>query len=150
MALLATINAGGRDVTIVCVHLESSQKDSAIRRQQTAWLLDEVRGYAKDRPVIFGGDLNAVPGEPMFEALRAAGFAVEDTNATTGGSTQKVVDGKVVIGEHYIDYLLVRGLRAVRDETSPKVIAAAYPPGADGKILADHAIVTAKVELPWL
>ncbi len=150
MALLATINLGGRDVTIVSVHLESSKKDSAARKRQTAWLLDEVRAYAKGTPVILGGDLNAVPTEPMFENVRAAGFRVEDTNATTGGSTQKVVDGKVVIGDHYIDYVLVRGLRAVKDETSPKVIAATYPAGADGKILADHAIVTAKVEVPWL
>jgi endonuclease/exonuclease/phosphatase family metal-dependent hydrolase len=150
MSLLATVTLGGRDVTIVSVHLESSRKDSAIRRQQTAWLLDEVRRYAKDQPVILGGDLNAVPGEPMFDAVRASGFRVEDTNATSGGSTQKMVDGKVALSDHYIDYLLVRGLRAVKDDTSPKVVMAAYPPGPEGAILADHAIVTAKVELPWV
>jgi endonuclease/exonuclease/phosphatase family metal-dependent hydrolase len=149
MALFATV-ALPRDVTIVSAHLESSRKDGAARQRQTEMILAELRAHAGGTPVILGGDFNAVPGEAMFADLRAAGFVVEDTNATAGGSTQKVVDGKVVIGEHYIDYLLARGLRAVRDETSPRVIPAAYPPGASGTLLADHAIVTAKVELPWL
>jgi endonuclease/exonuclease/phosphatase family metal-dependent hydrolase len=149
MALFATVGLG-RPVTIVSAHLESSRKDSAIRKRQTAMILEELQAHAKGTPVILGGDFNAAPTEPMFEAIRAAGFNVEETNDARGGTTQKVVDGKVVLSDHYIDYVLARGLRVVRDETSPKVITAAYPPTETGKLLADHAIVTAKVELPWL
>jgi endonuclease/exonuclease/phosphatase family metal-dependent hydrolase len=149
MALLATVGVG-RDVTVVSTHLESSAKDSAARKVQTGLLLDEVRAYAKDTPVILGGDLNATPDEAMFEGVRAAGFRPADSNELTVGTRQKLVDGKVAILENHIDYLLVRGLPVVRDATSPKVVAAAYPPGPTGAMLGDHAIVTAKVELPWM
>jgi endonuclease/exonuclease/phosphatase family metal-dependent hydrolase len=149
MALFATVRLG-RDVTIVSAHLESSTKDSAIRKRQTGMILAELRAHADGTPVILGGDFNAVPGEPMFEGVRAAGFGLEDSNDTTGGTVQRVVDGKVVVGDKYIDYLLIRGLRVVRDETSPKVIPGVYPAGDNGTLLADHAIVTAKVELPWM
>lgn len=150
MAILAKVRVGGRDVTIVSVHLESSPKDNATRKQQMKWLLREVGAYARDAPVILGGDLNGVPSEPMFGDVRAAGFRLEDSNDMAEGTVQRVKDGKIVVGEKYLDYLLVRGLRVVRDPTSPKVIAAAYPPDESGKSLADHAIVTAKVELPWI
>ena len=149
MALFATVGLG-RDVTIVSTHLESSTRDSATRKRQMAMVLEELRGYAKDAPVILGGDFNAVPGEPMFEDVRAAGFRVADTNDATGGTLQRVVDGKFVLGDKYIDYLLVRGLRVVRDQTSPRVVPAVYPAAENGKLLADHAIVTAMVVLPWL
>ena len=148
MALFATVRLG-RDVTIVSTHLESSPRDSATRKLQMEMVLDELRAHAKGTPVILGGDLNGVPSEPMFEGVRAAGFRLEDSNEATDGTVQRVVDGKIVVGEKYIDYLLVKGLRVVRDETSPKVVAGVYPPGDDGRLLADHAIVTAKVELPW-
>jgi endonuclease/exonuclease/phosphatase family metal-dependent hydrolase len=149
MAIFATVSLG-RDVAIVSTHLESSPRDSPARKRQMEMVLEELKAYAKDAPVILGGDLNGVPSEPMFEGVRAAGFRLEDSNDSSGGTIQRVVDGKVVVGDKYIDYLLIRGLRVVRDETSPKVIPGVYPPGENGRLLADHAIVTAKVELPWL
>jgi endonuclease/exonuclease/phosphatase family metal-dependent hydrolase len=149
MAIFATVRLE-REVTVVATHLESSARDSATRTLQMGMVLDELRAHAKGAPVILGGDLNGVPGEPMFEGVRAAGFSVEDSNDTAAGSQQRLVDGKIVVGDKYIDYLLTRGLRVVRDETSPKVVPAAYPAGDNGTLLADHAIVTAKVEIPWL
>jgi endonuclease/exonuclease/phosphatase family metal-dependent hydrolase len=150
MALFATVRLG-RDVTVVATHLESSSKDAAARTAQTAQLLDTLRGYAKDTPVILGGDLNATPDEAMFEAVRAAGFRPDESNDLSLGTRQKVQEGKVAILENHIDYVLVRGLPVVRDATSPKVVAAAYPPGSTdpSAMLGDHAIVTAKVALPW-
>ena len=149
MALFATVNVG-RDVTVVCTHLESSAKDSAARKAQTALMLDALRAYAKDTPVIMGGDLNATTDEEMFTAIRAAGFNPEDSNDLTVGTRQKVEDGKVLILENHIDYVLVRGLTVVHDQTSPRVVGALYPQVPTGKMLGDHAIVTAKVALPWL
>ena len=151
MALFATLDLG-REVAVVSTHLESSEKDAPARVAQTRLLLDAIGGYAKDRPVILGGDLNAVPSEPMFEAVRAAGFRPDESNELAVGTRQKVVDGKVAILENHIDYVLVRGLTVVKDATSPKVVPAAYPPGATAPaaMLGDHAIVTAKVELPWM
>jgi endonuclease/exonuclease/phosphatase family metal-dependent hydrolase len=146
IALFATLRLG-RDVTVVATHLESSAKDSAMRKIQTGLLLDELRAYAKGTPVTLGGDLNAAPDEPMFEGVRAAGFHPEESNDLSVGTLQRVVDGQVAILENHLDYLLIRGLAVVRDATSPKVVLAAYPPGANGSMLGDHAIVTAKVEL---
>jgi endonuclease/exonuclease/phosphatase family metal-dependent hydrolase len=148
MALIATIHPG-RNVTVVSTHLESSARDAAMRQRQTALLLDELRAYAKDTPVILGGDLNAGTEEPMFEAVRAAGFRPEDSNDLSTPTRQRIEDGRVVVMGNHIDYLLVRGARVVRDATSPKVVPAVYPPGASapGAMLGDHAIVTAKIEL---
>jgi endonuclease/exonuclease/phosphatase family metal-dependent hydrolase len=102
-----------------------------------------------DTPIILGGDLNAGPEEPMFEAVRAAGFRPEDSNDLATPTRQRIRDGRVVVAENHIDYLLVRGVRVVRDATSPKVVPAVYPPGATAPaaMLGDHAIVTVRVDL---
>lgn len=149
MALFATVTAARRDVTIVSTHLESSARDAPMRRRQAALLLEALGAYAKDTPVILGGDLNADPREPMFEAVRAAGFRPEDSNDLATNTRQKVVDGRMVLAQDHIDYLLVRGLPVVKDATSPKVVPAVYPPGATApeSMLGDHAIVTARVSL---
>ena len=149
MALFATVKLG-RDVTVVATHLESSPRDRATRKAQMETLLADLQTYSRGGPVIMGGDLNGAPDEPMFESVKGAGFRPADTNELTGGTLQDVVDGKVVVGRSYIDYVFARGLPVTRDETSPKVVMAAYPPGEKGKLLADHAIVTARVELPWV
>lgn len=149
MALFATIKAG-RDVTVVSTHLESSPRDSATRKSQMETLLGDLKTYSRGGPVIMGGDLNGVPDEPMFESVKREGFSLSDSNDLAGGTVQRVIDGKIVVGHNYIDYVLVRGLPVIRDNTSPKVIMAAYPSEERGKLLADHAIVTARVELPWV
>ena len=148
MALLATVRLGTRDVTVVVTHLESSAKDAAARSREVALLLDEIRAYAKDTPVILGGDMNATPDEAMFTAMRAAGLRPEDSNELTVGTRQRLADGKVSILENHIDYVLVRGLSVVKDATSPKVVMAAYPSEPSGKMLGDHAIVSVKVAAP--
>jgi endonuclease/exonuclease/phosphatase family metal-dependent hydrolase len=148
MALFATVRLH-RDVTVVSTHLESSARDASMRKTQTALLLDELRAYAKDAPVILGGDLNAGTEEPLFDAVRAAGFRPEVSNDLAAPTRQRIEDGKVVVMGDHIDYLLVRGIAVVRDATSPKVVPAVYPPGAitPAAMLGDHAIVTAKVDL---
>jgi endonuclease/exonuclease/phosphatase family metal-dependent hydrolase len=148
MALFATIRPG-RDVVLVSTHLESSAKDSPMRKTQTALLTGALGAYAGDRPVVLGGDLNAAPDEPMFEAIRAAGFRPEETNDLATPTRQRIVDGRIVLSQDHIDYVLARGLRVVKDPTSPKVVPAAYPPGATAAaaMLGDHAIVTVKLEV---
>lgn len=146
MALFATLKLS-REVSVVATHLESSPRDEATRTAQMDALLAELKTYSRGGPVIMGGDLNGAPDEPMFESVERAGFSVGDANLLTGGTLQDVVDGKIVVGRKYIDYVLARGLKVIRDETSPQVIMAAYPPEERGKLLADHAIVTARVEL---
>ncbi len=147
MALLATIRIG-RDITLVSTHLESSKKDVAARKLEAEMLAAELRSQDAGRPVLLGGDLNAPPDEPLFADLKKVGLRVEECNDLTAGTVQRIVDGKWVLREPHIDYICIRGVRVIRDEISPKVVPAVYPPAADGRLLADHAIVTVKVELP--
>ena len=150
MALFATINVG-RDITVVSTHLESSSKDTGPRKQQTEWILEELKNTAGSTPILLGGDLNGRPSEPMFEPLSRAGFRISESNDLPAGTVQETVNGSNVMREDSrIDYLLLKGVKVIRDDTSPKTILAAYPPTETGKLLADHAIVTAKIELPWL
>ena len=122
----------------------------ARERNRREWILDELKTTAGSSPVLLGGDLNGTPNEPMFDLVNNAGFRVSESNDLVSNTIQEVVDGKNVFRENtHIDYLLVKGVSVVRDETSPKTIMAAYP-SPNGKLLADHAIVTAKIELPWL
>jgi endonuclease/exonuclease/phosphatase family metal-dependent hydrolase len=147
MALFASIRLSNRyAVTLVSTHLESSKEDSAARKAQTDLLLRELRPYTGDNLILLGGDLNAAPDEPMFEAVREFGFRVEESNDLSG-TVQRIQDGKFVMENYHIDYVLVRGLKVVHDETSPRVVPAVYPAGSSN-LLADHAIVTARVELP--
>jgi len=149
MALFATITIE-RKVTIVSTHFESSTRDSATRNSQMQLLLGDLAGYSSGGPVILGGDLNGAPDEPMFEHVRNAGFRLEDSNETNGGTIQVINQQRVVVGGRHIDYLLVRGVKVLRDESSPRVIPAVYPPTDQGKLLSDHAIVTAAGDLPWM
>jgi hypothetical protein len=58
-----------------------------------------------------------------------------------------MVDGKIQVSNRYMDDLCVRGVRVVRDDTSPKVILEAYPPVESGRIFGDPGVVSAKVAL---
>jgi hypothetical protein len=58
---------------------------------------------------------------------------------------QERKNGKVVLLGKPIDYILVRGLTAVKDATSPCRVTAVYPQDDSGQDLSDHAIVTVKV-----
>ena len=57
MALCATFEVAGRDVTCVSVHLES-HSDPELRARQMGALLDGVEAYGPGAPAVIGGDLN--------------------------------------------------------------------------------------------
>src|SRR5690606_4766031 len=83
MALVATIAVGTgtrtgtamrpRFVTLVSVHLESGREayDIQKRRSEMDRLLAELEGH---ETVLLGGDLNTIPADPLFDAMRATGF----------------------------------------------------------------------------
>ncbi|MFH1740698.1 MAG: endonuclease/exonuclease/phosphatase family protein [bacterium] len=152
-AVLACVDLGGTKVALVSVHLESHDR-GRVRQQQMQLLLEELENTAADMPVLFGGDLNGRPNEPMFEDLKAAGFILDDCNDMNNPTTQKCVDGVISFHEENkkIDYITVRGAKPVHDETSPITVPAVYPPvlkgqSIQGKYLGDHAVVTCKVRL---
>ena len=103
-------------------------------------------------PTLLGGDLNAPPDEPVIQLLRESGFLVDECNQLSTPTRQRIRDENLVLTEAHIDYICARGLDVVSDSTSPRVVPAVYPPEqlTPSAALGDHAIVTAKVSLPWL
>jgi endonuclease/exonuclease/phosphatase family metal-dependent hydrolase len=147
MALFATVMIP-RPVTLVSTHLESSRGDIGPRQSQMEMILRELGETAARTPVFLGGDLNATPEEPAISNMRKAGFAIEESNEMGVGTAQRFRGGQVVLGNRHIDYLCVRDAEVIRDDTSPKVVPAVYPPGPKGKMLGDHAVVSVRVQLP--
>lgn len=146
-ALLADIQVGQTPLTVVSTHLESGPEDGAKRTQEGQLILQELATNSGDRPVILGGDLNTKSTAPVIENFRQAGFLVDETNDLSISTYQEVVDGRIQPGMDHIDYVLSRGLKVVNIDNSPAVIMAAYPWEATGKLLSDHAIVTASFAL---
>ncbi len=146
MGLFATLMLP-RPVTVVVTHLEGGPECQLVRRRQIEMILEELRASSQGQPVLLGGDLNAPPDEPPLALLEEAGFEVRESNELRAPTRQRSVFGDAVLTEAHIDYLCVRGARVVVDDTSPKVVAAVYPPRGEGTVLSDHAIVTAKVEI---
>ena len=147
MALFAEIKVGGKSVGLVSTHLESGLGDGGTRETQIKMLLEELERQGSDCPVILGGDLNALPSSSVVRELVEAGFPIEQSNDLSGGTVQRVKDGRVVLLGLPIDYIAVRGLDVVQDDTSPSRVMAAYPPGETGRSLGDHAAVTVKVRV---
>lgn len=150
-AVLARIELTGRSITIGTTHLESHDT-GRIRRQQIQLILEELQNTAADMPVIFGGDLNEKPGGALFEDLKNAKFLVEDCNEMNKSTSLDFVDGVISFRDEKIDYIFVRNMNPVHDETSPKTVASVYPPAVEGqslagKFLGDHAVVSCTFRL---
>ncbi len=150
-AVLARVNIGGKDVTVGTTHLESHD-EGRIRQQQIGLILKELDQHAQGMPVIFGGDLNEKPGQPLFKLLEDADFVVDNCNEMEKPTAMDCVDGKITFRDHHIDYIFVRDCEPIHDVTSPKVVPSVYPPvlegkPLEGKFLGDHAVVSCKVKL---
>lgn len=145
-AVLAEITVAGRAVTVAVTHLESGITDGASREREIRLLLEELDQHAKGMPVILGGDLNAFHKQPPIQMLREAGFDVDKANDLETGTSQRVKDGRILLGGPHIDYIAARGLPVATDP-APAVIMASWPNTPEGKLLSDHAIVVAEFEL---
>jgi endonuclease/exonuclease/phosphatase family metal-dependent hydrolase len=115
-----------------------------MRVEEIQMILNELEEFCPDQPVIFGGDLNAVPGSEPITMLRTAGFELDVCNLLKEGTSQGLKkDGSVGRFMH-IDYIAVRGLKA----HSPEVLDAVYTKNNKVELISDHAAVAAVVELP--
>jgi len=145
MALFATIQSQGETITLVSTHLESGMADTEARAREVRLILAELDAHVPEAPVILGGDLNAFHKHEPVELLRAAGFNVDEANDLEIPTSQRVKDGRVLLGGAHIDYVMARGLPVYQDWA--QVVMAAYPPGPEGKLLSDHAAVVAIFEV---
>lgn len=146
MALLATARVGDSSIVLVSTHLESGTEkaDADLRVEQARVLAAAIRDYAGERPVLFGGDLNTLAKSPPLVELESVGLDFSSSNDYSKGTAQCVKEGRIVLRPFHIDYLAVRGMEVVG---APGVVLAALPAAESGRLLGDHAVVVADVEL---
>ncbi len=148
MAVAARVADAPQALWLVSVHLES-KTDPDDRAAQMRRLLEALDPVTRGAASVIGGDLNTKalpPGaerqwldaperwEPMFEALRDAGFDWRTSNIAA--ATQRTgPSGDPPPPLRKLDWLLVRGLRA----ENARVIAAC---DIAGRALSDHEMLT--------
>ena len=170
MAVLATVRAGGADITLASIHLES-HSDPEHRGEQMGALLDAIEVYSPGAPALIGGDLNTmsmptshvfdpvhlkpaleadperllrpVRHEPLFGRARGAGFEWRICNEEGEGTHRHVGEGS---DSHRtpvrLDWFLVRGLGC----SGAAVIDAVDL--ATGEGLSDHEVLAVTVRPP--
>lgn len=160
IAVLGTVRAGGVDVTLASVHLES-HTDPAHRAEQMQALLEAVEVHAPGAPAVLAGDFNTLSmptawlvdrarlaaaladdperllhperHEPLFERAREAGFEWKAANVPGEGTSRKIEpDGRSRRIPVHIDWVFTRRLRV----SQPEIFEAIDP--ATGQALSDH------------
>lgn len=152
MALAARLGSGADALLAISVHLESDS-DPTDRAAQMRSLLAGLEPYGPDLPAVIGGDLNtnALPDnpkpdgawfsrpesfEPLFSALRAAGFTY--TAANLPQPTQRVGTTGRATDNRRLDWFFTRNLAVSAPATLP-----ALAPG--GTVLSDHEALAISV-----
>ncbi len=136
MALLAQTKIGGREIGVVCVHLENRASPEGRVRQFT-YLLDEIDAHFGSLPVLIGGDMNTntVDGdsqanmedlkdkaeqykrlgdipfyEPMMALAEARGYTYKNCNLFDKSTRRKHMPGEEDILLN-LDWFFQRGLK---------------------------------------
>ena len=163
MAVLATIEIGGHDVTCASVHLED-RTDPAGRKQQMEVLLRGIEEYAPGAPAVIAGDLNSFSfdlhklssdpqevrrlmaedpdrllhpevHEPLFAAAAEFGYDWKSCNEL-GVPTERLDSKPLSLpGCKKTDWFLTRGLISLE----PEVIGAT--PADISWPLSDHELI---------
>lgn len=159
IAVLGTVRAGGTDVALASVHLES-HSDPDHREAQMAALLDALERYAPAAPAVIGGDLNTLSMptdwlgnpdrlraalsedperllrptgfEPLFTRAREAGFEWHAANLLEEGTLRREEPAGSRRVPVRLDWILTRKLGVAE----PDVLEAVDP--ATGQALSDH------------
>jgi endonuclease/exonuclease/phosphatase family metal-dependent hydrolase len=71
-ALGVVVDVGGIEVAVVSTHLQPPPGDGPV--DQAREVAAFARGFAANRPLVVGGDLNTEPGDPAFAAFVGAGL----------------------------------------------------------------------------
>lgn len=109
----ADVTVQGRPYTIANTHLESGELPQ-LDQLRAAQALELVQALAGPRPTVIMGDLNDVPGSPMYQVLTGAGYT--DLWAAMRGSAPGYtcchlpdLSNRVADFHERIDYILLRG-----------------------------------------
>ena len=139
VAIVCSLDIGGREVGAVSVHLEN-RADSEGREAQMAVVYDEIkRSFAPDTPVMIGGDLNTntfdgndIPGftklfndperlskhmehveqyERVLPQAEENGFSYREFSSIEGTRRKPMPGGKSMLLK--LDWLMARGMECV-------------------------------------
>jgi endonuclease/exonuclease/phosphatase family metal-dependent hydrolase len=168
IAVLACVRAGGGELALASVHLES-HGDPDERAAQLGALVEAVDAYAPGAPALIGGDLNTTSlaasdlaperlkraleedperllrparHEPLFERATRAGFEWRICNDLDEGTHRRVEGGRSRRVPLRLDWFLARGVGCAE----ARVIDAVDP--ATGEALSDHELLTVRVRPP--
>lgn len=130
-AAMAVLRLGDRRFAVAGTHLDL---EAGPRLRHVGELRDAVERFAPGLPAVIGGDLNDVPGSPVFAALAGAGVDAWAQVGTGDGATIGVNEP-----HRRIDALFLGpGLTPVRAEV---------PDSPDVRRASDHRPLVVDVEL---
>ena len=168
MATLATVDAGGSDVTLAAVHFEDRTSPETRGRQMKV-LVDGIEEYAPGNPVVIAGDLNSnsfdlhkswgnlervrqliekdpgrflcpIPHEPLFAVAAQSGYDWQSCNQMNVPTERITAKPLSLRGCRKIDWFLTRGLAA----SGPATIAAT--PADIAWPLSDHELISVNLK----
>lgn len=142
---IATIDAGGRPLRLINLHLSFLDGADGHRMRAAQWDAVEAEVDSADIPTVIAGDFNATPDGPLLRRLLARtrwDFGPDDLATTTptalgglldvGGDTNRVIDYVIAVRPR----LRMTARRVALTETDPAL----------GTTVSDHAAVVADVD----
>ena len=154
----ARVTVSGTEITLASTHLESGSFEglSELRASQARELLESLD---HDVPAVLMGDLNDIPGSPMYQAVVADGFrdVWESLQPAVAGNTCCHLDdlsNEAPTLVSRIDYIFARGLEQLDADVAGTVellgeSSADRIAGTMGSIWpSDHAGLAAELSLP--
>lgn len=147
MAVAAIFPLCGKEFVAVTVHLESDT-DAAGRERQMRDLLVAIDSYAKDRPVLIGGDFNTGARRPdfdyttegLFAAAEEFGYRWRDCNIDAPTSRISLIPNAVRQDRAHYDWFFVRDLQV----DDPAIIPAV---DEQGNALSDHEAIALTISM---
>jgi endonuclease/exonuclease/phosphatase family metal-dependent hydrolase len=154
IALRVVLRGECGPVEVVGTHLtnvEARRRGVLVRERQARELVERVlTAGVPSRPLVIGGDFNAVPDSAVVASLLGGGMVDAWAAARPGEDGFTAIDGAVTdpgarTGAR-IDYLFVRGARVVSVE--PFLARPGTGPGGLPLWASDHVGVLARIALP--
>jgi endonuclease/exonuclease/phosphatase family metal-dependent hydrolase len=155
----ANITIGNRTFAVVSTHPEPNLGASSFAELRAVQVAEIVGSLPENVPAVIMGDLNDVPGSPMYNALLGAGFtdvwaALRPNQPGLTSHHAPDLSNPLPTFFERIDYIMTRGFdRGPRDVLGDirriGIDPARRPVGPLGEIwISDHAGLLAELRLP--
>jgi len=154
IALRVVLRGERGPVEVVGTHLtnvEARRRSTLVRDLQARELVDRVlRAGDPSRPLVIGGDFNALPGSAVVRGLLAAAAVDAWASTRPGDDGFTALEGEVTDAGaravERIDYVFVRGARVL--SAGPFLDRPGTGPDGSPLWASDHVGVLVRIELP--